>query len=279
MNNVKLRLPEIVVPGQRLGRLIHHDPRSLQYLVEPTGAAQTKIWERKTPILDQGNLGSCTGNATVGVLGSEPYYDTLPAGTDLTETEAVKVYSLATQLDEFPGTYPPDDSGSSGLGAAKAAQQLGLISGYQHITSVAAAQTAILSGPFIVGTNWLTGMDSPDKNGIVKATGTVRGGHEYECFGYDAAADMWHFANSWGTSWGDHGLFAYSSADFAALLGAQGDATTFVPITQPAPSPTPTGTTLTFTAAQKAALDFWAGNRWCSGGGAARAAWKAAEGL
>jgi hypothetical protein len=236
-----LQLAEDWRAGMRLGRNIRWDPRSLLYKVEPTGVAQTKMWDRKIPVLDQGSLGSCTGNATVGVLGSEPFYDTLSPSVQasLNETEAVKVYSLATQLDGFAGTYPPDDSGSSGLGAAQAAQQLGFISGYQHITSVAAAQTAILSGPFIVGTNWLSGMDNPDANGLVKATGSVRGGHEYECYGYDAAADVWHFWNSWGSSWGVNGAFSYSSADFANLLAQQGDATTFVPISQPAPVPTP----------------------------------------
>jgi hypothetical protein len=128
------------------------------------------------------------------------------------------------------------------LGAAQAAKQLGLISGYQHITSVAAAQTAILNGPFIVGSDWYTGMDNPDATGRVHPTGSIRGGHEYECYGYDAAADLWWFWNSWGTSFGSKGGFCYSSADFAKLLADQGDATTFVPITQPAPVPTPVPT-------------------------------------
>ena len=244
MGAVRIQLAEDWRAGMRLGRNVNHDPRSLAYQVVPSGVAQTKMWDRKIPVLDQGSLGSCTGNATVGVLGSEPFYDTLPVGTQVTldENEAVKVYGLATRLDGFDGTYPPDDSGSDGLSAAKAAKQLGLISGYLHITSIAAAQTAIQSGPFIVGTNWLSGMDDPDSSGLVHATGSVRGGHEYECYGYDAAADVWHFWNSWGTSWGNEGAFSYSTADFAKLLGQQGDATTFVPLTQPAPVPTPVPT-------------------------------------
>ena len=228
------------IKGPRpLGRIVRHDPRSLRYLVPETDTVQSVMWERKTPILDQGNLGSCTGNATVGVLGTTPFYDTVKA-IPLDEAEAVKVYSLATQLDNVSGTYPPDDTGSSGLGAAQAAKRLGLISGYQHITSVAAAHTAIQAGPFIVGTDWLTGMDNPDQYGVVHAAGSVRGGHEYECIGYDAATDRWAFCNSWGPGWGLNGRFYYSSADFAKLLARQGDATTFVPITQPAPVPTPT---------------------------------------
>jgi len=189
---------------------------------------------------------NCTGNATCGALGTDPFYETLTAliagGLVLNEAEAVKIYSKATTLDSQPGSYPPDDTGSDGLSAAKAAQSFGLISGYQHITSVAAAQTAIQTGPFIVGSEWWTGMDNPDANGLVEATGTVRGGHEYLCTGYDATTDLWEHDNSWGTSYGVDGKFYYSSATFAKLLASQGDATVFVPLNQPAPTPTPVPT-------------------------------------
>lgn len=241
MSDKTVIVTERVNPQRRLGRHVRHDPRSLRYLVQPAAVPQTKVWERHIPVLDQGDLGSCTGNATVGVLGSAPFYDTIPASLRplLGEDTAVALYSLATHLDDFPGDYPPQDTGSSGLDVAKAAQQLGYISGYLHITSVAAAQTAILSGPFIVGTVWLSGMDTPDSTGRVHATGIERGGHEYQCIGYHADSDLWEFVNSWGTGWGKAGRFFYSSADFAALLRADGDATTFVPLTQPAPTPAP----------------------------------------
>jgi hypothetical protein len=151
----------------------------------------------------------------------------------------VRIYSLATQLDPFDGTYPPDRHRQRWPGRAKAAVKLGYLSGYQHITSVAAAQTAILSGPFVVGTNWYEGMFNPTSAGEVKISGAVAGGHEYECFGYNADTDRWMFWNSWGTSWGQSGAFWMSGATFARLLSEDGDATTFVPITQPAPQPTP----------------------------------------
>lgn len=222
-----------------LGRVVNHDARSLAYLVAETTTPTSASWSRRVPVLDQGNIGSCTGNATVGVLGTDPFYSTVKIALD--ESEALAIYSAAEVIDG-DGPYPPNDNGSSGLSVAKAAKNAGLISGYQHITSVAAAQTAIVTGPFIVGSDWYTGMDNPTATGLVQATGTVRGGHEYECYAYDAAADMWHFYNSWGTSYGDEGTFCYSSATFAKLLKADGDATTFVPLTQPAPTPTPVPT-------------------------------------
>lgn len=238
------RKAPVTFSDRPLGRIVNHDPRSLQYLVPEAAAPRSVTWARRIPVLDQGNLGSCTGNATVGVLGSEPFWDTLTdtEQQSLNEDEAVKVYSLATQLDDIGGTYPPDDTGSSGLGAAKAAKSLGLISGYQHITSVAAAQQAIQAGPFITGVNWYEGFDAPDSNGLVAISGQIRGGHEFEVIGYDATQGMWEAVNSWGDSFGKGGHFFFTDATFARLLSEQGDATTFVPLTQPAPIPTPVPT-------------------------------------
>jgi hypothetical protein len=234
-------LPEKPGNPYRLGRSVNHDPRSLRYAVAPLGVAETRIWTRRIPVLDQGDLGSCTGNATIGVLGTDPFYSLLtPVQRQaLDEAEAVRIYSLATQLDPWDGSYPPTDTGSDGLDAAKAAVKLGYLSGYQHITSIPAAQTAILSGPFIVGTNWYDGMFDPAPSGEVRISGSVAGGHEYECAGYDAENDRWAFWNSWGASWGQGGGFWMSTATFSRLLAEQGDATVLVPVTQPPPEPTP----------------------------------------
>lgn len=233
---------ENAVEGKPLGRHVHHDSRSLDYLVVADGTVADASWQRDTPILDQGQVGSCTGNATVGVLGTDPFYPTiqaLPKPPTLNEAEALRIYSAAEVIDG-DGPYPPNDNGSSGLSVAKAAKAAGLISGYLHITSLAAAHTAIQTGPFIVGSNWYTGMDTPDADGLVTATGTVRGGHEYACFAYDGIQDLWWFDNSWGTSYGVNGTFCYSSKTFAALLAAEGDATVFTPIgAAPFPAPTP----------------------------------------
>jgi hypothetical protein len=237
-------ISEVRVEGKPLGRHVRHDSRSLNYLVEPDGTVATARWNRLIPVLDQGSVGSCTGNAATGALGTEPDYDSLKAqleqGLQLNEAEALKLYSAAENIDG-DGPYPPNDHGSSGLSVAKAAQNAGLISGYTHITSIAAAQTAIQAGPFIVGTDWYTSFDTPDNNGVVAIAkgATVRGGHEYECIGYDAKSDLWEMVNSWGTTFGVDGHFFYSTPTFKALLANQGDATVLIPLSAPAPTPTP----------------------------------------
>ena len=240
---MKIIIPEIRYPGRRLGRNINHDPRSLRFVVRPAKVDKSVAWPRHIPILDQGDLGSCTGNAETGLLGSDPFWPTLNATiqSELNEDMAVKIYSMATQIDPYAGEYPPDDTGSDGLSVNKAAKQLNFISGYVHATSVDEAKTLIQQGPFITGTDWTTPMDNPDANGIIKkpASGEVRGGHEYVCRERDAERGLWWFDNSWGTSFGKDGRFAYDDAGLAALMARGGDITQSVPLTEPPPTPTP----------------------------------------
>lgn len=259
------RIPELVSVGRRLGRHVNHDSRSKLYRVERSATQVTKIWKRETAILDQGDLGSCTGNASTGILGTDPHYQALSSllsgGLKLDEPEAIKIYSLATSLDSYAGTYPPTDTGSDGLSAAKACQQLGLISGYTHALSVDDVINGLQNGPMITGTNWYTSMDSPDGSGLVTVSGKVRGGHEYATVGVDMEKEVFHFDNSWGTTFGLSGTFMYSFVSMERLLKEEGDSTYFVPISQTPPQPQPQpgdGNTKTFTDADFASLEKWA---------------------
>lgn len=233
----------------RLGRHVRHDPRSLHYLYPAhlvDGLVSVRH-ERNIPVLDQGDLGSCTGNAAEGALGTSPLFDVLPPGnmanpTDDAQTDeaqAVALYSAATKLDSYRGTYPPTDTGSDGLSVAKAAVKAGLISGYMHCTDLDSALKALSQQPVITGVNWYEGMDEPDANGLVRVTGQVRGGHEFVLDELDVEGKRIGFTNSWGTSWGLSGRAYIGWDDFERLLSEQGDVTVFTPLSQPAPTPTP----------------------------------------
>jgi len=197
----------------------------------------TLVTRRNGKILISGN---CTGNAAVGALGTEPLVDALPAKHPaLDEDLAVQIYSSATEIDPYDGQYPPDDTGSDGLSVAKVAKSLGLISGFLTATSVPAMQQAVQNTPVIVGVKWYEGFDSPDDNGVVKISGDVRGGHEFEILGVDMDNQLFHAVNSWGTGWGKDGHFWFSFDTMGQLLDDDGDCTQFLPLTVPPPIPAP----------------------------------------
>lgn len=246
--------------GGRLGRHVKHDSRSLDYKFDGSGIATTSIRHtRYIPVLDQGELGSCTGNAATGNLGTGAYYATIPSSVTLDENEAVKLYSAATALDSYQGTYPPNDTGSDGLSVAKAAQQAGLIAGYQHVTSLNDAIAALQLGPIITGVNWYSSFDNPSKSGKVSITKSayVRGGHEFVLDEVDVTNKLIGATNSWGESWGLKGRFYFSFADYERLLAEQGDATVFVKLSTPEP-PTPTPTVDPDVLAAYQSLKAWA---------------------
>jgi hypothetical protein len=237
----------------RLGRHVQHDPRSLRYAhgVLPKSAIQSVDWARRVPIFDQGDLGSCTGNAAAGLVGTDSQAragltsvtvddEVLPVDEDF----AVRLYELATGLDEFDGQYPPTDTGSSGIGAAKALVKLGLATKYNHAFSLTALQSALQSGPVMAGTVWLNSMFDTDRDGyvIVDRTSGEAGGHEYVISAYDAARQAYRLDNSWGTSWGVRGSAWYRQTDLQWLLSQDGDVTVPAWATAPAPTPPPAPT-------------------------------------
>lgn len=241
-----------------LGRNIEHDPRSLAFAhgVLPKSAIKPVDWTRRIPVFDQGQLGSCTGNAGTGLLGTDstarlgltavtitPSAAKASRGRfttgehPLDEAFAVALYSLATALDSIPGQYPPTDTGSTGIGVAKALQTLGLATRYAHAFSRAALESALQSGPVMIGIPWLNSMFSPGADGriLVDRASGVAGGHEIELNRYSTSGEYW-LTNSWGASWGQSGSGYLTAADLSWLLSQQGDVT--VPVwTTPTPAP------------------------------------------
>lgn len=258
-----------------LGRHVNHDPRSLHFAagVLPMSAIQTVQWTRRAPIFNQGQLGSCTGNAGTGLLGTDragqtgatsvtitdtaaaASKGTFTAGTHvLDETFAVSLYSLATKMDPYAGQYPPTDTGSDGLSIAKALKLLGLADSYSHAFSQQALDSALQFGPVIIGVEWLNSMFDTDTAGVIKvdASSGVAGGHEIEITGLDVAQGLYTVANSWGESWGKGGYGYFRATDMAWLLSQQGDVTIpklTSPVTPVPPQPP--------VPAQRSAQDLW----------------------
>lgn len=235
-----LKYDEVPRAGARLGRNLWLDARSLAHMVEndvhEMGKSLTnQSWERVLAVLDQGQLGSCTGNAGTGALGTRPFFDVagdvLPSTTDATEAEkfAVQLYSDATVVDGYPGDYPPDDTGSSGLAICKVLKTRGTIKGYRWARSAYGFLRLLQNGPVLQGMPWYKAFFEPDKDGFIDAdphwtSSGIAGGHEIEAVGVeldstDAFDSVITYVNSWGTGWGDGGRFRMRLRTYEQLAG------------------------------------------------------------
>ena len=240
----RARIEEHAIPGRRLGRSVHHDSRSLAYPYRRVSNAPlvSVLHARNAPVWDQGDTGSCTGQAEAGALASDPLFGTLALAGKRPPDEpmALALYSAAERIDGGAG-LPSEDDGSSGLSVCQAAKDNGLISGYVHCFSLADVLDALQSGPVIIGSNWYTSMDEPSSSGMISISpgAQVRGGHETVWRGIDAEARTVFGDNSWGTSFGLHGSMSMAWATLERLLAEQGDGTVSVPLSQPPPVPVP----------------------------------------
>jgi len=208
-----------------LGRHVNHDERSRAFpYVPPREVALRTLAHRSYGLpLDQGQLGSCTGNAVAGACNTVPVHAT--GDPVLTESDAIAIYHIATNLDPFEGSYPPDDTGSDGLSACRAAVRLGHINSYRHCFSIGDALQALQYHPVITGVNWYQDMFYPTRDGFVHPTGGLAGGHEFVVRGYVIAKRPYVLCmNSWGTGWGISGKFKLFVDEWEKLLGEQGDA-------------------------------------------------------
>lgn len=216
----------------RLGRQCVHDPRSRDYEFGPARTVvtpdelQRRTWRHRIydPVrTPRQRLGCCTcvdqcvkanaiGNRVPGVV--------------LKMDDAERLYARATQLDPFPGEWPPTDTGSSGLAACKAAQEAGIIERYEWIfAGPQAVLAALRERPVGVGTWWYYDMFQPDPDTLlVTPTGGKAGGHQWTLVGWNAHLQAFEGRCWWGDDFGQRGLFRIAYRDLAALLADDGDA-------------------------------------------------------
>ena len=241
-------IPHVDTPYP-LGRHIEHDDESRGYAFKAARAVTpTSVRHlRHVSLWNQGDIGSCTGNASLGCIGTGGFYDTVRAlPIDWTEAGAVSVYTDATVIDGIPGTYPAQDTGSTGIAVAKVLKSRGYISGYQHTFSFNDLLAALQDRPVIVGVGWYNNFFYPDSNGVITIGNAdyVAGGHEFILDEIDVERQLIGATNSWGEEWGLRGRFYIPFAVMQRLLKEQGDCTVFVPLTQPAPEPAPSDPTV-----------------------------------
>ncbi len=211
-------------PGY-LGRNKVHDPRSRAFAMPVS--VDRSLWKDKTiriydplPNPNQ-SVGCCTGVAKASQLNAVGNRVT---GRVLNMTDAERMYSRNSQIDPWPGSWLPEDTGSSGLASAKTAVEFGLAGAYSWLFGGAdeVVQNVVEGRPISVGTWWYWSMFNRDFQNRVTIDDQEgqAGGHQYLIRGYDLSSDM-VLGRCW---WGEFRDFWMSRADLDRLLRDGGDA-------------------------------------------------------
>jgi hypothetical protein len=206
-----------------LGRNKVHDPASRGFAMRVTVDRST--WRDKSirlyePIPNPNQrVGCCTGVAKCSQFNA---IGNRKKGVVLKMADAERIYSRNSQIDPWPGSWPPTDTGSSGLASAKTAIEFGLGGEYRWLFGGAdeVIQAVMMGEVISVGTWWYWGMFDQDATGLIRPTGGQAGGHQYVIRGYDADKDL-ALGRCW---WGGFRDFWISRTDLDSLLRDGGDA-------------------------------------------------------
>jgi len=188
-----------------------------------------------SPVVDQGNLGSCTANAIASGLGE---YLQKIASKQFTSLSRLDLYWWERFIEETVN----EDSGAEIRDGMKVFNQLGIapendypydittftnepdpkaimdgtifkISKYYRVQNLNYLKISLAEGlPVVTGIQVYESFESDAvaQTGIVpmpKANEQLLGGHAVLAVGYNDSKQQVIMRNSWGTSWGDKGYF------------------------------------------------------------------------
>lgn len=185
-----------------------------------------------SPVDDQGQLGSCTGNAIAGIV---EYLDR-KAGKNLDVSRLFIYYEervLIGTVNYDSGAYIRDGIKVLNKKGAplesiwpyninKFATKPNLLSysdalkrtagTYERVTNFAGVKNALARGfPVVIGFDVYESFYNIGSNGIMPYpnvnTEQLLGGHAVALVGYNDNTNRFIARNSWGTSWGDRGYF------------------------------------------------------------------------
>jgi hypothetical protein len=188
--NTKIR--HIPFSDRRLGRHVVHDPQSRGYAADTP--VDTSTWHTKTiriydpvpnPNQPVGCCTTCAESMMLNALGNRKPLQVF------TLEQALSWYRVATRLDPFEGAWEPDDTGSYGLAAWKAARSTGHAAGARwRFDGADGVVQEIMGGRVVsIGTMWSWDMFEPKPwrgttLGMIEPTGGWAGGHQYVGRGY-----------------------------------------------------------------------------------------------
>lgn len=224
---MSIKVETMPVTDPRLGRQLVHDSRSRSFPAplarfQPVEPFRHRFYQpRVTP---NQPVGCCTGVAEAVIANSVP---NRVKGRVLDMDDALACYRIASRNDPWPGEWEPEDTGSSGLAAAKGAVELGWAAGYEWCFGLDHVRSALPIRPISVGTWWPGSAFYLDEDGFIDCRGGYVGGHQWTLTGWHPEGDTFYGLCWWGPDWptpGAKGRFKIRGADLNRLLEDDGDA-------------------------------------------------------
>lgn len=221
--------------GRGLGRWYAPDPRNRDYSFAGTIRRKSVLHNADGPILDQDGVGACGGFMDTDVLNTGMFAKSRKRGSKssryMGNDSGFGFYHYATMLDEwFDETWEPDDTGTSVVACAKAMQKANYIDRYEWAFDLSGALAALERQPIMLGTLWTSGMDDPDRRGLVRPTGDLVGGHAFMGFGVNYPSDRVRCRNHWTDEWGVDGDFYIGIEDLGWLIEQNGEVVVPIPV-------------------------------------------------
>ena len=220
--NEPIVLVESVNQTYQLGRQYVPDERDHKYSINNIlTAAPVRItnryWDDNGWWGNQGNTPQCVGYAWAHLLEDGP----VPQSGIAPIIPPRIIYENAQKLDEWVGE---NYAGTSVRGGVKYLQSVGKVSSYYWGFNLTTLINSVLNlGPVVVGTNWYNGMFYPNRNGLIKISGRIAGGHAYVINGVNTVTRLFRIKNSWGQSWGQSGHAYISFTDMERLIRERGE--------------------------------------------------------
>jgi hypothetical protein len=209
-----------------MGRLFIYDDRDKKYLITDHFKPQLtqsnlrqRYWDDNGWWGNQGNTSHCVGYSWVHWLEDGP----IPQPGIAPIIDPAIIYREAQKIDEWPGEEPRY-YGTSVRAGAKVLQQYNKIQSYYWAYDLNTLINTVLNiGPVVVGTHWYQGMMVPNRNGLIRISGRVVGGHAYVINGVDTTRRLFRIKNSWGRNWGLQGMAFISFNDMTRLINQRGE--------------------------------------------------------
>ena len=208
-------------------------PYTLTTVASPPSTVDLRQW--CSPVDDQGNLGSCTGNATAGAIDYMDrrynnkqtqvsrlfiyYYERLLEGTVRYDSGAYvrdgirATYTYGAPLESL---WPYNISKFAVVPSSQAISDATRrkVTLYQSVADFNGCINALQNGyPVIIGFDVYSSFESVSvaRTGMMPYPNTrteqLLGGHCVLLVGYNNSTQRFIVRNSWGTSWGDNGYF------------------------------------------------------------------------